>query len=1215
MSYIENRDTIISRVKKELIGPGSDIFFNQPDDLNEIIGDKPLKQYFSGILFPKQSHEEEADTGEEQYATDNEDDIFQNDPNLDEPVQNSNTSNAGEKNGDDNDTPDTVPKYHSNTFFPSHMGISFCVDENCKELNLKISFGNYRKAKYNEVQLPYEGSDLQLLNKYGLDQFVSYNEENKTLVQTKEVKRTVSGQITSDYQQRKFALDSMRKDHRNSGLYKHLIKLFFKDKYKRINNEIPLSIGIDNLLNADDNHLEIVLSKQDDVDSSFWHKANIDNLVLHLKLYGSNANKYFIKAILENRYAHKKSQFSLAKEKLNQLALFQVEISANSKHLLPFRDYQPNLYKTDEDKMLDYLFREKLAYGIGHNTSCIWEHSEEDIKKPNWIKTTFLPEYNVKSQSTEIDRIDTKILSIKSLSSYNDDKEEILNNLRKIASAYSEWIEEEIDKIQDNEYGKQNIERCQKILDRINNGIELLKNDATAFKAFQLANTAIYLQMFQNQWHFSERKGGYEAYERDGNLQLPLKEYASVPFPSKDKKEPEWRPFQLAFILQCIPSFVKEDGSDRELVDLLYFPTGGGKTEAYLAISAFLIFWRRLKFPQEYDGVNIIIRYTLRLLSAQQFERATKLILACEYIRQHHRELGNERISIGFWIGSQTIPNKHKNNRGTGAFDEFNKIAEKLNNGEAKFVTTPFQITNCQWCNTKIISKLKEEDKAFAFGHRHNGNELSTNCLNSNCAFSENNGGLPVSIVDEDIYRKPPTMLFGTVDKFAQIAWEGNATNLFNYETNRKPELIIQDELHLLNGPLGSLVGLFENAILSLCTTEQQKPKIIASTATVKNVDAQIEGLYGRNTNIFPQYASSSDDSFFSQTLPTSKRKYIGILPTGKTIVMTNLQLLAALFFARVEIWEKATDKNIVDPYWTILSYFKSLKELGRFSNKIIAELAPIIQQLQVRHIKNQGNLPHNYWKLAYRSLELTSRIPNERIKKNLDKLEISFNGNLKEHKSYDLVLATNMISVGLDVERLNVMVMNGMPPNTAEYIQASSRVARRNEGLVITMYDPFNTRDLSYFEDFVQFHKTFYKQVEPLSVTPFADNALDKMLFTVMIAFFRHKMGYPANNMASAFIENHVKTELQKQFSELFKNHPFAQQSISQIGQKIGEFLQNWQYKLDAEKDLKFFWYQHPDKSLMKPIQDKKNDEDKLVAMQSMRSVEPNAEIVIKPQ
>jgi len=674
-----------------------------------------------------------------------------------------------------------------------------------------------------------------------------------------------------------------------------------------------------------------------------------------------------------------------------------------------------------------------------------------------------------------------------------------------------------------------------------------------------------------------------------------------LPFPSD--RIPEWRPFQLAFILQCLTSFADENSNEKELIDLLYFPTGGGKTEAYLAVSAFLIFWRRIQYPDNYDGVNIIIRYTLRLLSAQQFERASKLVLACEFIRSSYNDLGDKRISIGFWVGKQTIPNYLKDAKTKLEFTQ-----NKLNQGN-QYVVNPFQLSNCQWCNSKIISRLSEKDVTYQIGHRIN-RRLHSHCLNDACHFSENNGGLPIVLIDEDIYSKPPTILFATVDKFASLAWKGESTTFFNNGINRKPELIIQDELHLLNGTLGSLVGLFENALLQLC----DNPKIIASTATVKNADKQIQGLYGREARIFPQYATNADDTFFSKVIEESKRKYIGILPTGKTTVVTNLQLLASLLFARLEVWKSITDKKEADSFWTILSYFKSLKEIGRFSNKINAELKPIIKQLQVRYLNNNTESErNNYSKLSYRNIELTSRIPNEKIKKNLDKLEIEFNGNIKEHKAYDLVLATNMISVGLDVSRLGIMIMNGMPPNTAEYIQASSRVARKNEGVVITLFDPFNSRDLSYFEDFVQFHKTFYKQVEPLSVTPFAENALDKMLFTLILAYFRHTTPYTGNNMATALIDDKVKNELRNNLIQLFQNHQFAQNDLQLITEKLDNTLRDWKYKIDAQKDLKYYWRDHPKESLIVPMQEKKNDDETLTAMQSMRSVEPSAEILIR--
>ncbi|MCE1168195.1 MAG: hypothetical protein LWX70_08865 [Sphingobacteriia bacterium] len=1198
MSIEKNRYIVIERVQKEIIGPGSDIFRCKDDFSDEIIEGKPLHRYFSGILFPNQLQPNASDNGELEMKDEDADDTS----NLTSDLVEHETKEREifDEDDDEIDKTDTQPKYTANTFFPSHFGITFAVANTCDRFNVIINFGNYSKAKHDEIKIPYSGEGINLLSDHGLIHYVSYDEKSKTLSQTQKIQRTKDSKLTEEYLHFQDSLKSLGKntsyDH---ALYKTITKLFFKDKYKRNDNCIELEISIANILDATNQHIELKLSEQPNCNTENWCKEMKENLVFHLKLYSDYEDKYYIKAVIENKTLIPKDKFSLSKEKVNQLSCFQTKIRIGSDKLLPFRDYKAHLYKTDEDKMLDYLYRDKLAFGIGHNTACTWENAQSP-NTPQWIQSTFLPEYDVKSQSSETDKIKGDILNIKNLSVYNTNKENIISNLRQVAEAYKNWIEDERKSANGNELGLTNIAKCEQIYGRISNGIKLLSENENALRAFRLANTAIYLQMFQNQQQFSTKKEGFEVWERNETLQHKFEDYASLPFPSDGV--PEWRPFQLAFILQCLTSFAEEKSEEKELVDLLYFPTGGGKTEAYLAVSAFLIFWRRIQYPNSYDGVNIIIRYTLRLLSAQQFERASKMILACEFIRSHYKDLGESKISIGFWVGKQTIPNYLEE-----AKKKLEATQNKLNKGDS-YVVNPFQLSNCQWCNTKIISRLEEKETTYQIGHRIGKTQLQSYCLNENCHFSEKNGGLPMVLIDDDIYSKPPTILFATVDKFATLAWKGEATSFFNNGSNRKPELIIQDELHLLNGTLGSLVGLFENALLQLC----DNPKIIASTATVKNVDKQIQGLYGRETRIFPQYATNADNTFFSKVIEESKRKYIGILPTGKTTVVTNLQLLASLLYARLEIWKNATEKNDADSFWTILSYFKSLKEIGRFSNKINSELKPIIKQLQVRYLDNNDITANNYHKLSYRNIELTSRIPNERIKKNLDKLEIQFDGNIKERKAYDLVLATNMISVGLDVGRLGIMVMNGMPPNTAEYIQASSRVARKNEGLVLTLYDPFNSRDLSYFEDFVQFHKTFYKQVEPLSVTPFAENALDKMLFTLILAYFRHTTKYTANDTATALIDDRVKDELRNNLIQLFQNHKFAQNDLQLITEKIDDILRDWKSKIDDNRDLKhYFWKDHP--SLIVPMQEKKNDDETLTAMQSMRSVEPSAEILIR--
>lgn len=1208
---MSNRENVISRVQKELIGPGSDLF-ECSDKVNfsdEVIADKPLLRYFSGILYPKQ-------TGIGDFVEDDD----ENDETPSEIAEEVNSTVV--EDGDaipatESKEDNKEVQYSASTFFPSKYGISFAVSKDCPELKINLSFGNYKKAKAKEIAIEYGGDSVDLLEQFGLQPFVVFDSENKLLKQTKELTK-------QEKQQRSSCLNSLGKDHRDSGLYKTLTKLFFKDKYKRYDNRIETTIAIDEIKQSENQYYKILLSEIPNANSDQWWKSKNeslkDYLYLHIKLYEQPNSKYVVRVFIENALLFPRTKFSIAKETLNQTCLFQTEIKVETPYLQPFNDYKNNLYKSEEDRMLDFLYREKLSYGIGHNTACTWEDCENDTKTPIWISSTFLPQFNVKSQSTDIEGFDKKQLEIKELSSFNSNKDTIVSNLKKLVDAYLKWIEneeKETSKLSkdDKILALSNIEKCKIIHKRMQKGIELLESNDNAFRAFQLANTAIYLQMFQNQWHFNKQKDGFEAFERTDNPQYTYQEYATKDYPDTSRV-PSWRPFQLAFILQCLPSFVEESSADRDLVDLLYFPTGGGKTEAYLALSAFLIFWRRLQYPNSYGGVNIIIRYTLRLLSAQQFERATKLILACEFIRKNHSDLGNEKITIGFWVGGSTIPNTIKE-----AKDKLSHTQERLNSNKQSI--NPFQLSNCQWCNTKIIGKTQESNNP-SIGHRISGqNQLSSHCLNPNCAYSEQNDGLPIVLVDEDIYSNPPTMLFATVDKFAQLAWKGEATSLFNHKDDRKPELIIQDELHLLSGPLGSLVGLFENIILSLCTTDTQKPKIIASTATVKNVEEQVKGLYNRAVQIFPQNATNSDNTFFSKTLLESKRRYVGILPTGKTQTMTNLRLNAALLFARLELWKNSVDKTEADQFWTILSYFKSLKHVGRFSNKITAELLPEIKQLQVRYLMNVFPYNNNYSKLPYRNLELTSRIPNERIKKNLDKLDIPFEGDLEKYKSYDIVLATNMISVGLDVERLNIMLMNGMPPNTAEYIQASSRVARKKEGIVFSLFDPNNTRDLSYFEDFVPFHKTFYKQVEPISVTPFAENALDKMLFTSIVTYFRHKLGFADNKMPYALIENNNKQTLTNELNTIFSSHSFADSEDKQlIVSEIANLLEKWKIKIQGSpapsRDGGLYYYggkQETDKkkNLLKPIQERINADDKLIAMQSMRSVEPSATIKIK--
>lgn len=586
MSVKENRNIVIKRIGKELIGPGSDIFQCEDDLSNEVIEGKPLQRYFSGILFPKQEQSNGDNNGEQELNGEDTENSIDLPPDIETPVQKE--KEVYEEDADETDKTNTQPQYSPNSFFPSHFGITFAVERTCTKINANLRFGNYLKANFPEIKLPYNGEGTNLIDEHGLNHFVNYDEESKTLSQSKKIQRTKNGKITEEYHFFQEGLKSLAQntsyDH---ALYKAVSKLFFKDKYKRNNNDIFIETNIEDILASPNQHLEIKLSDLPNIDTENWKQEMKDNLVFHLKLYANYPDKYYIKGVLENKISIPKDKYSLSKEKVNQLSCFQSEIRIESDKLLPFRDYKAHLYKTDEDKMLDYLYRDKLAFGIGHNTACTWENAQSP-NTPQWIQSTFLPEYDVKSQSSETDKIKGDILNIKNLSVFNSDKSNIISNLTKVAEAYKVWISEEKASANGNELGEENISKCEQIHSRITNGINLLSENENALRAFQLANTAIYLQMFQTQQHFGKKKEGFEVWERDEILQHKLEDYSSLPFPTE--RIPEWRPFQLAFILQCLSSFVDENSSEKDLIDLLYFPTGGGKTEAYLAVSAFLIF-------------------------------------------------------------------------------------------------------------------------------------------------------------------------------------------------------------------------------------------------------------------------------------------------------------------------------------------------------------------------------------------------------------------------------------------------------------------------------------------------------------------------------------------------------------------------------------------------------------------------------------------------
>jgi hypothetical protein len=541
--------------------------------------------------------------------------------------------------------------------------------------------------------------------------------------------------------------------------------------------------------------------------------------------------------------------------------------------------------------------------------------------------------------------------------------------------------------------------------------------------------------------------------------------------------------------------------------------------------------------------------------------------------------------------------------------------AQKGDNGDPHKYNE-FQISSCPWCGTKSISKEKNSNgkEFWKYGFKSKRSDFIIHCLNNKCTFHKR---LPIQVVDEVLYENPPTLLFGTVDKFAMLAWQEKANNFFkaNTDDDLPPDLIIQDELHLLNGPLGSVTGLYESTIELLCTKNGIGPKIISSTATTRNTDLQIRRLYGnRKVNVFPPSGINYDDSFFAKESKESKRRYIGFMPTGKTATDTQLQLLAHLLVSRLEVFTNKETKQRTDNYWTIVSYYNSLKDVGKIYNKVGDEVSNFTSTLQYRLsqlFQPFDEYSFNFYGIPSRTEELTSRVESSKIKSVLKEIEKPFeeakvvtrNGLKYLTDVVDFILATNMISVGIDISRLNIMVLNGMPKNIAEYIQASSRVGRNTKGLVITLLDPNRAREKSYFEHFINFHSAFYKCVEPISITPFTENTIDKMLTTAFVTFIRNKVPAMAKDDAARYFEREKADE----FIDFIKNRFNEDDEITAYFiTALNNLIDDWKNRACLGSKLTY-------KALLKRPTERQDDGVDWATMQSMREIDTDTFIEIK--
>lgn len=759
-----------------------------------------------------------------------------------------------------------------------------------------------------------------------------------------------------------------------------------------------------------------------------------------------------------------------------------------------------------EQQEIDHLYRHAKNFGTGHGTSAAW------IENPG------LPLRNISSAAVPMfyqEVLDFDALPAISMRELADNsRSDIEKTLTSFIDGYEVWINAEFERaVAGNRRGVVVAEtlrtKALHIHSRIQKGFEMVcqEGDPTVFEAFQLANGAMYQQ--QKNGKRKTRKWSVDP---------------GVPFIIPEGEDPQdgfgyWRPFQIAFLLAVIPGLVNGDDPSRDEVDLIFFPTGGGKTEAYLGASAFTIFHRRLSSAAtENLGVDVLMRYTLRLLTIQQFERSAGLIAAMELIRQADPEkLGSKPISIGVWLGADTTPNSRA--VGHSLLKDIKDRREEDPN--------PFILSRCPVCAAQFGWEDRKP-KGLWRGYRKlppTGANATIRfvCPDKECQYGDSDNPLPIWITDEDVYSERPSFILGTVDKFAQMAWRAEAKRIFNIDSSGArqgppPALIIQDELHLISGPLGSMVGLYEPVIESLCTDERYetpiKPKIVASTATTRNYISQIKGLYGRDSvMLFPQAINRVNETYFSEVMydkQTGEKVkgslYLGLNPATYGSAQTAAAKLAAILKQAPNVVPDLSDKSM-DYYRTSVWFFNSLKELG-----MTLTLMQSTTRDMIGGLRQSQRLPAGAEKASYpsRILELTSRIDSSKVSTALTRLAKP----ITDPSSYDTCLASSIMEVGVDVSRLGLLTIMAQPKTTSQYIQVSGRVGRdRNNGpgLIIMLYNSKRSRDRSVYERFQSFHESVYAQVEPISVTPFAIQAMQHGLKGAIISMYR--MSTPDNH------------------------------------------------------------------------------------------------------
>ena len=904
----------------------------------------------------------------------------------------------------------------------------------------------------------------------------------------------------------------------------------------------------------------------------------------------------------------------------------QIEVRAVTP-FVPRSDPQSAGVDEQESRVADLHYRDAHEYAVGHGVAADWKSGDGVCHR---VRTTWMGRAEV--ERTDADDDHGVELSMRALGTLESGANADLA-LRPLVERYRAWIQEQrgtsatITGDERRQVARQLLDEATGAADRMEQGIHTLETDEDALDAFRVANRCV---------------------ERALHRRLGA---------PPDGQSQRWRSFQLAFLLLNLPGIVDPSDRHREFVDLLFFPTGGGKTEAYLGLAAFTMVLRRLRNAgtggREGAGVSVIMRYTLRLLTLDQLGRASGLVCALELEREANPErYGEWPFEIGLWVGKAATPNL-LGRVGDDGPDTARRRTRKFKSDTRRY-PPPIPLPHCPWCSTAF-----DADSFDLHPNFKNPTEMRIHCANVDCDFNGDRS-LPIVAVDEPIYRRLPAFLIATVDKFAALPWTGESGALLGgasrYDGNGyygaaepgrgrplprplpPPDLVIQDELHLISGPLGTMVGLYETAIAALCETGADgakiHPKIVASTATAGGARDQIQAVFGRpSTRMFPPPGPDRRDSFFARTRPVTEapaRLYLGLTSPGRNPKVLMRRVAVALMGAAQRAWAEAGGtkhpQNPADPYMTLLGYFISLRELGGARRILEEEVQNTLRGIGGRRRIGEEKGPFRDRKRFSEVVELTSRVSTAKVAQARARLQKTF----ADEWPVDCAIATNMISVGLDIQRLGLMMVLGQPKAHAEYIQTTSRVGRDAErpGLVVTLLNIHKPRDRSHYERFRHYHDTFYRSVEPASATPFSTRALDRGLPGALVAWARHAIPSLTPSGGVARISE-VRDEIERRLRAIFRDRVGEQpletterrEHVRRMESRVAELLDTWETVLrryaDDGVEMRYQRYegQKARRPLLREVLEKTlgDDEAKFRVHRSLRDVEPEVNVLLQ--